>query len=426
VLQRDPCPGERDVRSEDRQLLLDAIMSAGEVLLLLYTGADPVTGASRPPAVPLGEVLDVVRQTTGDARLTGVLTRHPLQPFDARNFQQRKPFSFDRAALAGARAAARDRQPVPPLLGAPLPAPTGDVALRDLTAFLVHPVKALLSRRLGVHLPDAEDSVTDALQADLDPLQKWDVGDRMLAARLAGVDAGAFNRAELRRGTLPPGPLGMRLLAELEAAVEPLAQAALPVHLGLARPLDVVVELGAGRRLTGTVNGVHGDTLASTSYSSLGAKHRLTAWASLLAAAAAGHGAPARAVTTGRGPYKRKVWRSTLLLPQDPAAVLRDLVALYDEGMREVLPMATGATHTYSDRRRSGSSVDEALDAARQEWESRFGDGKDRHLAYVHGEQPRFDRLLTDADAGEERTRFGALALRLWSPLFACETLGAP
>ena len=422
VLQRDPCPGERDVRSEDRQLLLDALMSAGDALLLFYTGADPVTGTTRPPAVPLGELLDVVQQTAGS--LDDVLVRHPLQPFDGRNFQPHKPFSFDAAALAGARAAVQERSPVPPFLPSPLPAPAGNVALRDLIAFLVHPVKALLNRRLGVHIPDVQEAVADALHAELDSLQKWDVGDRMLAARLAGVEVGAFSQAELRRGTLPPGPLGLRLLADLEAAVEPIAQAAAPVHQGVARALDVDLDLGAGRRLTGTVNGVHGDTLASTSYSSLAPKHRLTAWVQLLAAA--GPGGPVRAVTTGRGSGRRKVWRSTLVLPEDPAAVLRDLVALHDEGMRAALPMATGATHLYADRRRGGSSVEEALEAAAKEWTSLFGDGKDRHLAYVHGDAPSFDALLAETEPGPERTRFGALARRLWEPLLARESVGAP
>lgn len=420
VLQRDPCIGERDARSEDRQLLLDALMSASDTLLLLYTGADPVTGATCPPAVPLGELLDVVQATTGS--LDGVLRRHPLQPFDARSFDVTEPFSFDTAALAGARAAVHERTPVPPLLPAPLPAgPATDVALRDLVAFLVHPTRALLSRRLGVHVPDAQESVADALQADLDPLQKWDVGDRMLAARLNGIEAGAFNQAELRRGTLPPGPLGLRLLADLEAAVEPIVQASLPVHAGIPRAIDVLVDLGDGRRLTGTVNGVHGDVLASTSYSSLGPKHRLTAWAQLLAAAG-----PTSAVTTGRGPYKRKVWRSTLTLPEDPTAVLRDLVALHDAGMREALPIATGASAAYVERRRAGSSVEDAVEAARKEFESMFGDGRDRHLTYVMGDRPAFDDLLAQADDGPEQTRFGALAVRLWAPLLACETVGAP
>jgi exodeoxyribonuclease V gamma subunit len=426
VLQRDPCLGERDVRSEDRQLLLDALMSAGDHLLLLYTGADAVTGATRPPAVPLGEVLDVVRLTVGDDALGGVLTRHPLQPFDGRNFDAQEPFSFDTAALAGARAATQPRTPPPPFLSDPLGPRTDDVALADLIAFLVHPVKALLSRRVGVHIPDRQESVADALHADLDSLEKWDVGDRMLTARLAGVDAADFRQAELRRGTLPPGPLGIALLEDLGRAVEPLVQAALPVHAGHAGALDVVVDLGSGRRLTGTVNGIHGDVLASTSYSSLAPKHRLTAWGNLLAVAAGGHASPTSAVTTGRGPYKRPVWRSTLVLPQDPAAVLRDLVALYDAGMREPLPIATGASHAYAERRRAGSTVEEAREAAEKEWNGMFGDGKDRHLAYVHGERPPFACLLADADAGEDQTRFGALARRLWAPLLGCESVGAP
>ncbi|MEX2290479.1 MAG: exodeoxyribonuclease V subunit gamma [Mycobacteriales bacterium] len=424
VLQRDPCLGERDVRSEDRQLLLDALMSAGDQLLLLYTGADPVTGANRPPAVPLGELFDVVREMVGDTTLAEVLTRHPLQPFDARNFDAARPFSHDTGAFAGARAALQPRTSAGDFLTGPLPARPADVALRDLVAFLVHPTRALLAQRLGVHVPDRQDSVADALAAELDPLQKWDVGDRMLAARLVGLDAAAFNQAEWRRGTLPPGPLGMRLLAELEAAVESLVQAARTVHAGRPRALDVVIDLG-GRTLTGTVEGLHGAVLTSTGYSTLGPKHRLTAWVNLLVVAASGE-PEVTAVTTGRGPYRKPVWRSTLVAPPQPHEVLRDLVALYDDGLREPLPIATGATHTYADRRRAGSSVEEALEAAEKDWSGRFGDGQDRHLAYVHGPAPAFERLLAGADAGEERTRFGALARRLWAPVFDCETLGAP
>ena len=44
ILALDPCLGERDPRSEDRQLLLDAVMSATDHLLICYTGADPITG----------------------------------------------------------------------------------------------------------------------------------------------------------------------------------------------------------------------------------------------------------------------------------------------------------------------------------------------------------------------------------------------
>ena len=428
VLARDPCLGERDVRSEDRQLLLDAVMSASDALVLLHTGADAVTGARRPAAVPLGELLDVLRATVGDESLEGVLHRHPLQPFDSRHFRADRPFSHDERSLAGARAAVGTRVPPRPLLAAPLAARGGDVALADLVALLVHPAQAFLRQRLGVVVPDREEAVREAVQVELDGLEAWDVGERMLASRLAGIDALDFRQAEWRRGTLPPGPLGLRLLTELEAAVEPLAAAALRLRTGAPRALDVVVELGGGRRLAGTVGGVHDGVLLSASYSRVAPKHRVTAWTRLLTVAASGSaGAVDRAVVLGRGPYRRPAWQSVLTVPDDPRAVLSDLVAVFDEGLRAPLPLVTGASSEYAARRERGSSVEEALVAARAQWDSAHGgDGSDRHVVRAHGPSPTFDRLLAEPGEGDEPARFGVLARGLWAPLLAVEQVGAP
>ena len=86
----DPHVGERDPRSEDRQLLLDALLAATERLIVTYTGNDERTNTPRPPAVPVGELLDASTRTvrcraTAPAR-EQVVVRHPLQPFDPRNF----------------------------------------------------------------------------------------------------------------------------------------------------------------------------------------------------------------------------------------------------------------------------------------------------------------------------------------------------
>src|SRR5579884_982715 len=57
LMLQDPRVGERDPRSEDRQLLLDALMAATERLVVIYTGGDERTNLQRPPAVPVGELL---------------------------------------------------------------------------------------------------------------------------------------------------------------------------------------------------------------------------------------------------------------------------------------------------------------------------------------------------------------------------------
>ena len=128
VLARNPMTGERDMRSEDRQLLLDAIGAATEKLVITYTGANEYSGQRRPPAVPLAELLDALDQTAQTPRTIRqrVVVEHPLQPFDIRNVEPGKlvpgvPFSFDRTVLRPPALPPRERTRQPKFISGPLP-----------------------------------------------------------------------------------------------------------------------------------------------------------------------------------------------------------------------------------------------------------------------------------------------------------------
>ena len=159
LVERAPCVGDRDPRSQDRQLLLDAVLAASEHLVITYSGRDERTNAARPPAVPLGELLDLIDATvrTADVDPAGapvparnrIVVHHPLQPFDARNFipgalVAGQPWSFDRVAHRGAIAGTQPRHAPGSFLGAPLgPADSEVIELADLVQFAQHPPKDL-------------------------------------------------------------------------------------------------------------------------------------------------------------------------------------------------------------------------------------------------------------------------------------------
>ncbi|GHE78000.1 RecBCD enzyme subunit RecC [Amycolatopsis deserti] len=429
VLARDPCAGERDPRSEDRQLLLDAVLAATDHLLICYTGADPVTGAVRPPAAPLAELIDVVRATVTDPG--AVVTRQPLQPFDAANFAPPAPASFDSDAFAAARAARRPSPP-PPFLPAPLAPVRTDIALDDLVAFLANPARAFLRQRLGITLPGPAGEIGDALPLAVDGLVRWEIGTRMLAAALAGAALPDLCQAELRRGTLPAGRLGTTAVDAIARSVDVVRNAAAP-HLDVAATsVDVTVALPGHRRITGTVAGVRGTVLLNASYSALSPRQRVAAWARLLAVAAATGDPGWRAVTIG--PVKAEApaaRRSTLAVPSGAGEILVQLADLHDRGMAEPLPLAPAAAERYAARRLAGMDAEEArLDAARA-WTGGTvpGENADEAVRFVHGTGVAFERVWDTAPrSGEqwpaETSRFGVLARRVWDPLLGAEEVG--
>ena len=68
LMLREPHVGDRDPRTEDRQLLLDALMAATDALIITYAGNDERTNLAKPPAVPVGELLDTIDAPRGGRR----------------------------------------------------------------------------------------------------------------------------------------------------------------------------------------------------------------------------------------------------------------------------------------------------------------------------------------------------------------------
>jgi exodeoxyribonuclease V gamma subunit len=450
LMLHEPRVGERDPRSEDRQLLLDGLLAATERLIVTYTGNDERTNSVRPPAVPVGELLEAIDATVrcGDDPAVRASTRvrvhHPLQPFDPRNFDPGAldarggvPWSFDEVALGGARALSGPRLSAVPFLSnalAPLAEPVID--LDDLVSFAERPVRAFLRRRLGISVASEEDEVDDALPIELDPLTTWAVAERLLEALLRGSSLRAAARAEKARGTLPPDSLGDRVIDSVREAVIAIATQAEKVRGGHGDrdPIDVQVALGSGTVLSGTISGVRSTVLMRTSYSRVSPRHRIAAWIRLLALSAAHPEEPFEAATIGRatrGSDVRTCWIPPLA--EDPAerrrialAELEPIVELYDRGMREPLPIFTKTSAAWAEAASQGR---DPRQPAEREWTSdwKFKREDDEPVnRLVLGGAVEFATLLEhpprseEAGAGwreQEATRFGRLARRLWDGL---------
>ena len=228
IVALEPWIGDRDPRSEDRQLLLDALMATEERLVVVYSGIDARTGAAKPVSVPIGELLDALDETAGRSGPRLVSVRHTLQPFDRANFvveddpvderhgpercgperperrarQSQGPPAQLRSDRASRRAGRRRRTPAPvdvfDVARLPRSVPDTQVALADLTRFFTNPAKALLRGRAQLYLRDADESADEQIPIAPDGLDAWSIGNRLLQRRLDGLPADQLAGAEWR------------------------------------------------------------------------------------------------------------------------------------------------------------------------------------------------------------------------------------
>lgn len=267
------------------------------------------------------------------------------------------------------------------------------------------------------------------MPVEVDNLQQWVVGDRMLNDIAAGMDPQQARQAEWRRGLLPPGWLGCHTVNELRDQAVQLAAAAAQHRIGDSRAYDVDIDLGNGRRMTGTVPQVFGDRTVSLTFSKLGGQHLLAAWIRLLALSAAEPDHDLSAVCIGRPARGAGLVQRLLRRPQeDPRSILRQLVEMFDAGRREPLPLPIKTSYAWITAR---------LDAARDNYRRRppSPEAEARRKWKYERDEPAVQRiwgkdadlavLLTPPSPAEESdgetTRLGAYAARLWLPLLNAE-----
>jgi exodeoxyribonuclease V gamma subunit len=247
------------------------------------------------------------------------------------------------------------------------------------------------------------------MPVDINALEEWTVGDRMLRDMLDGMHPDQARNAEWRRGTLPPGRLGWRKATEIRDQAALLAEAARQYRRVEPDAVDVDIDLGSGRRLTGTVSPVFGDRLVAVTYSKLDGRHLLQSWIPLLALLAHAPRRDSSAIVIGRPKRGTTPRQEDLGRPPEAAVdLLTDLVAIYDEGRRQPLPLPVKTSYAWAEAKHGHGDTERS---AMYRWRTDRYPGEDQEPAHerAFGKGVWLSALI---DAGLD-----AYACRLWLPM---------
>ena len=425
-------PGDRSRRDDDRQLMLEALLSARQVLYVSWSGRSVRDNSEQPPSVLVSQLRDEIDLLWGKGTAKRLTTLHPLQPFSRAYFEAgsglqtyakewraaQEMHSGD--ALVGAVPPPRSLALLPPLesaQGVPV------INLLQLTRFLRKPVGAFFRERLQVHLDDERSELHDEELFGLGGLDLYQLLDHELQhvpmeLKTATLPAHVQQVVQRLRqaGALPLAGVGMLESQKLSARLQAMLGAALREreaypHAAERVLVDLTHEQVALQDALGDV--LAGETghlslhLRASDLASFKTKKPLAyadklidIW--LLSLAAAAMDQPLRCVVVGRNAVLRVPEQE----PEAARAQLTELLSTWTEGMRWPLPLPPGVALQWLKDKENLNALADAYEGG----EFKSGEkGKDPALARTY---PAVEDLLATGE-------FERLAHTVYGPLKA-------
>ncbi|RJR42707.1 MAG: exodeoxyribonuclease V subunit gamma [Desulfobacteraceae bacterium] len=410
LIRKEPRPGDRSRRNDDRYLFLEAILSARSTLYISYVGRNIQDNGTIPPSVLVSELKDHIERRFA-APQPGVADRlstvHGLQPFSPRYFQgEENLFSYSMEGCAAARRLACPRTPPPSFVRTGLSTPGEEyktVDLSDLCSFFSNPSRYVLQRRLGLYLDEETTMAEDKETLEIQGLERYQIEQTMVKWNLEGKDLGDLFPLLRVSGRIPPGRVGECFYDQMRRGVEEFIQKA-GQSIRKERLKDLQVDQTiAGFRLKGKIEGFSGEELARYRYARLKGGDILRAWIIHLALHRA---APEilSPVTRVFGLDKGKCVQRCFSPTDRSESLLRALLEMYWAGLTAPLHFFPESSMAYavSADRCSGASQ-EAILRARRAWaggERERGESEDPYyrLCFSSGDplDSEFEKLSLD------------------------------
>jgi len=235
-------PGDRSRRDDDRQLMLEALLSARRVLSISWSGRSARDNSELPPSVLVSQLRDYLAAGWSGDVLGPRTTEHPLQPFSRRYFAAGSALHTHAREWRAAHVAPQGADDLPDADGF-LPGEDGigtapSWTLARLAAFLKNPVKDFFRHRLQVVFDAGDAAALDDEAFGLDGLETHGIVRELVeAVDVRGdVDPAPWVAAHLRRlqraGRFPLAELGARQRDALGEAVLPMLRTWHALHLG--------------------------------------------------------------------------------------------------------------------------------------------------------------------------------------------------
>lgn len=374
LIAHDPKPGDRSLRDEDRYLFLEAMLSSRECLYISYVGQSIRDNSELPPSVLVSELIDHIEQgfsmAEGDTMRDHIVVKHRLQPFSHAYFSEEGPlFSYSDEDCETARAIADNRARQAPFISTPIKRPPvehQDISLAELKRFFRNPAQYFLNRCLGIYLSEGPDVLEEQEPLyQLTALEEFKLKDWLTSKKMAGNNLQDYFALVKGGGVLPPATPGVVVYNEISEVVDEFAEE-LRSYTDSRRlsPLDVDIRVD-DFRITGRLENIWESNLMEyRCVEKDRVRHHMDMWIDHVALNCV------KKTHYPRISIFARIGSAWFFHPlEDARSELQKLLSYYLKGMTEPLKFFLQTSAKYGERFLRNGRHEEALQAARVDWE---------------------------------------------------------
>ncbi|MGD9056268.1 MAG: exodeoxyribonuclease V subunit gamma [Desulfobacterales bacterium] len=372
-IAQHPRASDRSRRNDDKYLFLESIVSARNTLYISYVGQSIQDNSRMPPSPLVSELLDTIEKgfaLPGKNIRERVLRFHRLQAFSSEYFtKEGLLFSYSSENCDAAAFIDNNKTALPLItraipLTAPEKAELRNLDIESLCRFFSHPTRFLLQQRLGIYLEQTAVLTEKREDFELDPLDQFHVGQRLLNARMAGHDLDACRAAQMARGHFPHGNVGTLMYNRMSSAVEQFAcRVETFQEKCIAGPAEVHIEIDEFNLLV-RMPKIYESGLVQYRYANRRAHDLMGLWIYHLVLS---DGAQTDLPATSIMLFKDAAWQFSRV--DQPRKILTKLLNVFKEGLEKPLRFFPATSFVYVFQQQiNDRSEKAAMAAARRNW----------------------------------------------------------
>ncbi len=331
LMQNHPRKGDRNLRENDKHLMLETLLSAESYFYISYIGQSTKDNSQLPPSALVDELLDFISsqaESSDDVR-KNFIQKHPLHSF-SRQYNAQNPRLYAYIPQQKDKFDLFTDTTIHEVL------PSNEISIEKLISFFKSPIKAYYNNVLNIWYDDRQISLGETEIFELNNLDRWKLRNDLL--HTDQLDMQTYKDYLVKTGNLPLKNKGLVEIERNMGEISFTKDAFQELTAGNQKSIETIELILNDMIISGSIDHIYDDRLIHYSFSKSENKHKFSALLSYLLLTASGRNVKLIYIANNA----EKIWQCKQIQQGQAIDVLQSIVEQYKQGHENMIPFDFG------------------------------------------------------------------------------------